>query len=361
MSKLAATAAWILAGTVGAVVALELLLQVLPVSGKGTYGAEIDPKWPMHHLLPDSNFTYSVGWNLENVHSGRINNMGYVAPFDYVAGTPGIVVLGDSYVESLMNDYSQTLQGRLGGLLEQPSAVLQFANSGASAADYLAVAGLVAGRFKPTWGIVVMSEGDFVEGFAADRGHGYHNWDSSAQPPVKLTGFEQERSPLVKAARRIALIRYLRYNLKVDLQNLIRFEPVSDDQAGPMECAPVELSASDAALASSFAELLPGQFGLDPTHVILVFDSDRKSLYDPKRRNTPRCATRDSEAQKLIRAKAIERGIKVIEMGPVFASYYDRTHRRVDHSPADWHWNAAAHELVAHEAAGIINDASRPH
>ena len=34
-------------------------------------------------MIPNSRYTYSTGWNLQNIHRGRINNYGYVAPFDY--------------------------------------------------------------------------------------------------------------------------------------------------------------------------------------------------------------------------------------------------------------------------------------
>ena len=361
MSKPVAALLWILAGIASALLALELLLRILPVSGKGTYGAEVDPNWPMHHLLPNSSFTYSAGWNLDNVQQGHINNMGYVAPFDYVAGSPGIVVIGDSYIESLMNEYSQTLQGRLGGLLDasvdKGAAVMEFANSGGSMPDYLAVAGLVAGRFKPTWGVVVISEGDFVEGFSPN--HGYHNWDPAANPPVKLIGADQERSELAKWARRLALIRYVRYNLKVDLSRLIHAEPVLPKAQVVRECEPVELSPDDTKLASAFVELLPKQFGLDPSRIVLVFDSNRKLLYDPAGRSDLRCPSRDSVAQKLIHESAKERGMHVVDTGPIFAEYYARTHRRVDHSPVDWHWNSTAHELVANEVAAVMNEASR--
>jgi len=360
MPKSAAALLWILAGIASALLALELLLRILPVSGKGTYGAEVDPNWPMHHLLPNSSFTYSAGWNLDNVQEGHINNMGYVAPFDYIDGTAGIAVIGDSYIESLMNEYSQTLQGRLGGLLDKSvgaGVVMEFANSGGSMPDYLAVAGLVAGRFKPTWGVVVISEGDFVEGFSPN--HGYHNWDAAANPPVKLVGADQERSELAKWARRLALVRYVRYNLKVDLFRLIHAEPVLPKVKVREECEPVELSAADTKLASSFVELLPKQFGLDPSRIVLVFDSNRKLLYDPVGRSDLRCATRDSAAQKLIHDSAKERGMHIVDTGPIFAQYYARTHLRVDHSPVDWHWNGKAHELVAHEVAAVINEASQ--
>lgn len=347
----------IIAGFALTVLALELLLRALPVTGKGVYGAELDPSWPMHHLLPDTRFTYSAGWNLSNVHEGAINNMGYVAPFDFVPGSAGIAVLGDSYIESLMNDYEETLQGRLAHELERPVTVMPFASSGGSMPDYLAMARLISGRFKPRWGVILLTEGDFVEGFSPNKG--YYSWDAERDPPVKLIGVERERGAVVKWARQLALIRYLRYNLKVNVSRLIHAEPVLPQKPAAVECEMVTLSAPDIRLVKFFVRRLPTQFGLDPAHIILVFDSDRKSLYGPGPRRHG-CDTRDGVAQKLVRQEARALGIHVLETEPLFKSYYATTRRRVDHSPVDWHWNGEAHRLVVREVAGIINGTARP-
>src|SRR5690242_19984897 len=101
-----------LAGIVATLVMLQMLLRVLPVLD-GAYAADLGSKWPAHTLIANTDYTYSTGWNFTNVHHGHINNLGYVAPFDYQQGSSGVVVIGDSYVESMMNEYDQTLQGWL--------------------------------------------------------------------------------------------------------------------------------------------------------------------------------------------------------------------------------------------------------
>ncbi|HET9474369.1 MAG TPA: hypothetical protein VFO82_10775, partial [Steroidobacteraceae bacterium] len=90
------------AGIGATLVLLEGTLWLLPVI-KGTYAADPRPSWPVHTMIPNSRYTYSIGWNLQNIHRGRINNYGYAAPFDYQPGSGGVAVFGDSYIESLMN------------------------------------------------------------------------------------------------------------------------------------------------------------------------------------------------------------------------------------------------------------------
>ena len=138
-----------MAGIGGALLLLEGTLRLLPVLN-GIYAADPRATWPVHTMIPDSQFTYSTGWNLQNIRHGRINNYGYVAPFDYSPGSEGTVaVFGDSYVEGQMNDYADTLQGALNDNLKTRRTVLNFGTAGAEMPDYLGIAPLVRRDFSP--------------------------------------------------------------------------------------------------------------------------------------------------------------------------------------------------------------------
>src|SRR5688572_22883205 len=113
------------AGIGGALLLLEGTLRLLPVLN-GTYAADPRASWPVHTMIPNTQYTYSTGWNLQNIHRGRINNYGYVAPFDYSPAKGAIAVFGDSYIEAQMNDYGDTLQGSLNDYLKKPRTVLNF-------------------------------------------------------------------------------------------------------------------------------------------------------------------------------------------------------------------------------------------
>ena len=91
---------------------VEAVLWVLPVQ-QGIQAAEPDAGWPVHRLRPGSNYTYSTGWRFQNIVHGRINDLGYVSEVEYKASAPIAAVLGDSYIESLMNPHRTTLQARL--------------------------------------------------------------------------------------------------------------------------------------------------------------------------------------------------------------------------------------------------------
>src|SRR5262249_27875434 len=148
-------------GMLAAAVAMEAVLRFLPVS-RGSYGAEPDPHWPAHHLIPNSEYTFSTGWEMRDVRHGRVNNLGYVAPFDYRDGTSGVFVVGDSFIENEMNAYADSIQGTLPSLLSEPMTVLGFGTSGATLPHDLGVASLIAARFAPRWAAVLITRGNFV-------------------------------------------------------------------------------------------------------------------------------------------------------------------------------------------------------
>jgi hypothetical protein len=343
----------IIAGVLSAVLGLQLLLNALPVSGRGVYGSGFNPYWPVHHMLEHSTFTYSAGWALKNVHVGIVNNMGYAAPFDYLPGTRAVMVIGDSYVESLMNSYDETLQGVLKRVLTQPSEVMHFGAAGASLADYLAVAELIPSRFIASWAVLVISDGDFTDGF--NPAPGYYAWDSDSPRLVTLRDHESERGPLATWGRTLALVRYIRYNLKTSFGRLFDF---SISSPADQRCKTVELAAADGELIEEIMPKLAQSMSLDPSHVILVFDSDRRALEGVHSTIDRSCPTRDSVALKAVRAAALRSGMHIVETRELFAGFHEKTGLPLDYAPEDLHWNGNAHRLVAEQVAAIINRSS---
>jgi hypothetical protein len=344
------------AGIGATLLLLEGALRMLPVLD-GTFAADPRPSWPAHTMIPDSSFTYSTGWNLQNIHRGRINNYGYVAPFDYApksdSGHGTIAVFGDSYVEAMMNDYADTLQGALNDYLKTPRKVLNFGMAGSEMPDYLGVAPLVRREFSPQWAVFVITMGDFTRGFSA--GPGYFRWQPDLSPPIKLIP-EIHRSNMSKWLRTLGVIRYMRGNLSLQADQLVQLRrgAVVASSAGP--CRGEVLSKDDEALLSAFARGLPASLALPPERVILVFDADRKAIYAGKTREEARkCQARAALANDRLQEIAAQAGFHVIDSYPVFQRYFNERQGPLDRSPVDAHWNAAAHRLMAREVAAIID------
>jgi hypothetical protein len=344
-----------LTGIFGTLLLLEVVLRLLPVLG-GTYAADPRTSWPVHTMIPNSSYTYSTGWNLQNIHRGRINNFGYVAPFDYhpttAPGSGDIAVFGDSYVESVMNDYQDTVHGSLNGYLKSPRTVLNFGMAGAEMPDYLGMAPLVREQFSPQWAVFVITAGDFTRGFSATPG--YFEWEPKRSPPVRLVP-EIHRSGLSKWTRTIALVRYLRGNLSMRPGELISLQRAGAAAEMTGRCRPEVLSKQDEALLAVFARELPAAIGLAPARVILVFDADRNAIYAGKAQSARnQCPQRATLANDRLKVLAANEGMRVIDSYPVFQRYFDSGRGRLDRSPIDAHWNPAAHRLMAQEIARLI-------
>jgi hypothetical protein len=331
-------------------IVLELGLRLLPVQN-GVAADDPSADWPTHHLVPHVDYTFSDAWNLRNVHRGLTNNLGYVAPFAYLPGSDGIAVVGNSFIEGLMNRYQDTLQGQLARQVPDAPAMLNFGASGASLPDYIGLGPMVSRRFAVHWVVVLVVGGDFVNGFTPPPG--FFGWSARDTPPVRLRP-EHTRTGVVKLVRSLALVRYIRGNLKFDLRHFLH----TSVKGAPQGCVPEGLHAGDADLLATYASGLPAAYGLPPSRVILVFDADRAELYRSNGTNTRGCPTRDSVALSTLATAAANRGEHVIKMEPIFAAYFRATRRRLDYSPVDYHWNEVAHGLAAAEVARVINQAA---
>ena len=344
-------AASFFAGVCGALLICELLLRALPVNG-GAYTADPDESWPASRLVPDSFYTFSDGWSLRNAHHGRINNFGYAAPFDYVPGSGGVVIIGDSFVQSLMNDYDDTLQGVLGRELA-PQNVMAFGTINAALPHYLGVAQLVRRYFSPQWAVIVIIAGDYADGFAKQPG--FYHWAPDRTPPIELTQ-EVHRTATQKLLRTVAVARYVRTNLEFRWSRAIQLHRETDIH--PPACVAASLSEQDERLIQEYVSALPSTLGLPASHVLLVFDSDRRAIYAGlSRKAAEACPTRDVLARARLMSVARAAGLQVIDSYPIFQRYYAKTGHGVDYLPFDLHWNATGHRLIAEEVARIIGRA----
>jgi hypothetical protein len=297
-------------------------------------------------MAPDSLYTFSAGWDLENVRHGHVNNMGYAAPFDYQRGGKVIVVLGDSFVENLMNDYSESLQGYLPALLHEPQLVLNFGTAGGNLAHDLGVAALVGASFRVTTAIILITRGSFVGGF--NTSPGYYRWAPGSAAGVELVP-ERQRGRVARFLRKLALVRYVRANLEADFRQLL----APRGRAVTEHCTSADLSAGDNALVDFIVRELPSRLHLPPSQVILIFDSDRDAIYAPDK--TASCETRDNLALGRLAQRASASGFGVVDMDPIFRAAFKTRREHFDYKPVDGHWNGLAHRLAAQAVARYIN------
>lgn len=350
MKQWAQRIGWILAGVLGALVALELLFRLLPVS-MGLQRADDASRWPLVYAQPRTPYAYSISWKMLNAHRGETNNYGQIAPFDYAAGSRPVVVLGDSFIESLMNDPADSLQSQLARRLGEPQGVYGLGVSGLSGAGYVALGALAREEFRPRAAVVVVIDGDLSESLQRSRGSHYlvptgDSFELAFDPP----GPEAWTTRVRKSVGDSALFRYLQANLQFSPGKIVEVLNPAAAASAPAT-TPEAVIRRQKQVADWILAELPRRLGLEPQCIALLLDSDRYAIYRPEQASVPKDNPR-ARAHLVSQAKA--RGFAVSDLEIVFRAEYARQRLKFDHWPVDRHWNRVGHGIAAQEAYRLL-------
>lgn len=323
-------------GALVALVILEGVFRFLPVSS-GARMAETDQVKPFAHYLPRQAYTYSLGWPLLNARSGMTNDQGFTNSPDF-SGQGGVLMVGDSFIESLMLDLPETVQGRLGMALG--GNVFAAATSGNGLADSLKIAEFYLPQLRPR-AIVIFVKHSELSALTSppDRGHNGFFEDGGA---VAVRHNVYQESPLKQIVQKSALARYMYFNLKFP-EWLSRAVPVGR----PVETSAVTVAAErkERILNYYFSELQK-LAGSAHVQILFLIDADRELIYSGQL--TPK-AVRNKADREIFLRNAPTYGHDVVDMKPVFERHWTQRHERMDYLPADGHWNPLAHQLAAVE------------
>jgi hypothetical protein len=344
----------VLIGVVVSLAGLEVMMRLLPVH-TGFRIAPVTAQAPVAHLMPDEPFTFSTGWNFENVNRGRINNAGFVNDQDYRKQDPKplLAVVGDSYIEARMMPYGETLQGRLAEALRNDVRVYSFAAGGAPMSQYLIWARHAVREYGARALIINVVLNDFDESYLAYRKSPvYWVYDAGADGELRLRFFEYRQSTLRVVLSHSALARYLMINLK--LEHFIATLPLWPAAPAPQaSAAGTQTSTSRAddpeaqrtrislAVIDAFFRDLKAMVGLPTDRVLLLMDgfhypataaAAAGSYYDRMR--------------KAFLAKAAGLGYGLVDLDSQFFARY-RTTGETFEVPDDGHWNATGHQVAA--------------
>lgn len=342
--------ALVLLGFLAALALLEGILRLLPVS-TGLRPPAATDTWPLRPYEPRQPYTYSYGWAMLNPHRGATNNYGHIAPHDFHAASRPLLVVGDSFVESLMNEYGDTLQGILGQRLGASRPVYGLGVSGQSASDYIAMARRARAEFAPSAVVFVITDGDITESLLPRPG-GYHLQAAGAD--LALTFTPLSPSSAMQWVRRevgdFALYDYLRGNLKFSpsdvLKNLHATHPTA---LTPQQLATRDRAAKDA--VTWFLRELPSASGVAPECTVLLIDADRYAMYSQRTDSPPKDG---AELRRLLIEHGRSLGFQVVDLGLPFAAEYARTRLKLDYWPVDRHWNRRGHAVAANAAIAAL-------
>ena len=353
MRKLFSRLTWLAAGALLALILLEGVFRLLPVS-MGLHRTEQFKRWPLEAYQPGQRYTYSKSWQFLNVRHGVTNNYGHPASFDYRQRSHPVVVIGDSFVESLMNSYEDTLQGQLGARLGSRESVYGLGFAGLSASDFLALSRLARDEFAPTAAVFVIIDGDFSESLLPGLGtyHFVPQGDSFRLAYLPLHG-----ETLLKAVRskigELSFYRYIFGNLGFSLDSVVKFRRTKEQSKS-------ERDASDPALLRRvidyFLAELPSAIGVPAQCIAFLLDSDRYAIYKPESASVPK---ETPEIRRYFLDQAERLGFAASNLDPVFRARYASEHAKFDYWPNDRHWNRTGHGVAADEAYRLLFGAGK--
>jgi len=328
-------------------------LRFLPVPS-GPHAEPVDAKNPVFHYTPDSDVTFSRGWDFEMVNHRRVNNVGWVNDQDYKQDdqTPLLAIIGDSYVAALMVPYTKTLYGRLARELDGRLRVYSFGADGAPLSQYLIWAGHAVREYGARAVVINVVGNDFDESHVA-----YHNGEGwwvyfpgSSDGNLRLRLIEHRPSWLRSVVyANSSVARYLFFNLRLGTtwMQMRSFFFGSPALATPRyagntaaDVDPPRVRASLEAIDAVFRDL-PTTVGLPPDRILFTVDGFRYPDAEAEGKETYFDLMR-----RAFISKAELLGYEVIDLDPRFFEHYAAHAQRFEY-PHDGHWNEIGHALAA--------------
>lgn len=329
-------------GVVACLVLLEGLLRFLPVNSGIRMDATSMEK-PFSSHLPNQQYLYSYGWAMGNVRHGVTNSRGFTnSPNSSKKG--GVLVIGDSFIESLMHDFPNTVQGHLEEKF--PEKVQAISASSNGLADSLQILKYFTPEIEPTVAVLFVETTD-VSLLLQKPDVGHNGFIITDKTAVSITHDPYTESPKKVIALRSALVRYLYYNLKAVIramklsQSVFGNTQVSDDSD--------HLPEKEVVLNYYFSQLR-SLSAANHFRVVLLLDGDRKAIY-----SNGHDLLWKPEDRQLFLNMALKYGLDVVDMQPAFERHWEQKHERMDFFPMDGHWNSVAHKLAADEVIKLLN------
>lgn len=334
----------LLLGVTGCLLAVELLLQWLPVSSATMKDYYLDPmilSYPARH-----HWTLSTGWDLRNARHHVANNAGFLASRDFQRDPNAVALIGDSFVEASALAPADRPDAQLERALgDRP--VYGMGAPGSSLLDYLERIRWAHQQYGIRDFVLLLEGGDLKQGICGSGNvHGPCLAASDFAPRTETAAAPDLSKRLL---RHLALPQYLLGQLMISPQRLWQ---QAKAQARPPEEAPGSkpaptlpartLSAAEQAVAQAFFARLQA-LQRNGVRVLLVVDAKRALIY----------AGQAAQASQLsgLRPLADAAGVKLLDSAPTLAAHYQREGLSFDVGPYDGHYNRLGVQLVMQAAA----------
>jgi hypothetical protein len=314
---------------------LEIIFRLLPVTTGFDYQNTPQPDPILRAKV--SSTRHSLDWKFHQVQTRKVNNYGFPDDVDYAPNHQPIAVIGDSFVQSLMLPYPETLQGQLGRLLKTANhPVYSFGVPGYSLASYIGGAEYASKTFQPQLFVFLLTEEDITSSLTTKTGGSYFLNSRNLELEFKPTTPSQVTKIILKSA----LVRYLIFHLQIK-------PPGSVAKAAQVKTDLPSVTQ----LSHRLLNNLEQKSTVRPDNTIFIIDCDHDQIYA----HQPQPQISPGNQLALFAQIAQARGYNTVDTLPLFTRQYQQSHRRLDFKPLDIHWNQQAHQLVAEAVYPLIN------
>ncbi|MGK0358349.1 MAG: lysophospholipase L1-like esterase [Bradymonadia bacterium] len=302
---------------------------------------------------------FTSGRQVQQKSRWHINAEGWNSAQPYLPAadrdTPMIAILGDSQIDAMYTEWSESLPHQLELLGDARFAVYGFGHSGYKIGQYITVARYLAAKgFEPAVVILFINPGDVssgVDAFGAKRrsNNTLLAWDAraavdggqrfteQAPTPYRTTGFR-------RLLRQSAFVRYLVFNARINplpgKQSDLALGRATRAQEG------VE-AASDPRYAEAVRHVVRRIRAILPkTTVTFLIDADRYAIYATGR-------AQPIGISPVISQVCAEEGCGVLDLTETLIRRFAEDGRwfNFDHNP---HWNAYGQRVIADAVAGFL-------
>jgi hypothetical protein len=339
----------ILLGFVIALIGLETVLRLLPVSD-GVFRLPVNEENPIPRFKENRDFTYSSDWKFSIISRKHSNNHGFLNDNNYSReeNTPLMAIIGDSYVEAVHIDNYLTMYGILSKKVANLGRVYSFGISRAPMSTYLAYAEYARNEFNPTSMVFVIVGNDFDQSHSEYEtlpGYYYFFPDGSNKLVLKRVDYHKHFSrELIKKS---ALMRYMYFNLRLEnIQKIMLFTSSSKKYCGDTSCEVSEERISNSKkVVDEFFHQLPLKTGLGTSGILFLVDGIRPNIYSDEGLEDVKGSYFDI-MRNYFMLTAKNKGYEVIDMQPIFVNKNRADGSRFEFK-TDGHWNALGHKLAA--------------
>jgi hypothetical protein len=336
--------------TFAVAILLEIIFRILPVSDSMRV-LPVNDSNPILRFKENRTVNKQIGFDFTHVNVKNINNYGFATDKEFIAQQQTskklIAVIGDSYVEAVQVDNSDTFHAILDDEIKSIN-VYPIGISGSPLSQYLAYARYAKRQFNPDVFVFLLISNDFDQSWhEIHQSQGFHYFNKEGSLVLE----EYQPSLLKSLARNSAFLRYLHLDLKlsVQLEKMLNYNE-------NIETPVVKNSNKREQLGMKAIDFFISEIGTIANNkkVILMLDGDRSAIYKGNRMRDPR-KIENHWYERVISQVGMKENLMMLDLHIHFLNNWNDSQKKFNYD-YDYHWNEHGHQIAAKALAHKLQE-----